>query len=44
VKPKKTVTKTFKLSPGRYVMFCNIDDATGNHFAMGMSSSFVVTK
>jgi len=44
VKPGKTVTKTFKLSPGRYVMFCNIDDATGNHFAKGMESSFVVTK
>ena len=44
VKPKKTVTKTFTLSPGRYVMFCNIDDATGNHYAKGMYSSFVVTK
>jgi uncharacterized cupredoxin-like copper-binding protein len=44
VKPGKTVTKTFKLTPGRYVMFCNIDDATGNHFAQGMTSSFVVTK
>jgi uncharacterized cupredoxin-like copper-binding protein len=44
VKPGKTVTKNFKLTPGRYVMFCNIDDATGNHFAEGMSSSFVVTK
>jgi uncharacterized cupredoxin-like copper-binding protein len=44
VKAGKAVTKTFKLRPGRYVMFCNIDDTTGNHFAEGMSSSFVVTK
>ena len=44
VKPGKTVTKTFTLSPGRYVMFCNIDDGTGNHFARGMESSFFVTK
>jgi len=44
VKPGKTVTKTFKLSPGHYIMFCNIDDATGNHFARGMESSFDVTK
>ena len=44
VKPGKAATKTFKLRPGRYVMFCNIDDSTGNHFAEGMNSSFVVTK
>jgi len=44
VKPGKTVTKTFKLRPGRYVMFCNIDDATGNHFAHSMYAEFVVTK
>jgi len=44
VKPGKTVTKTFKLRPGHYVMFCNIDDAAGNHFARGMYDEFVVTK
>jgi hypothetical protein len=44
VKPGKTVTKTFKLRPGRYVMFCNIDDATGNHFAQSMYMEFDVTK
>ena len=44
VKPGKTVTKTFKLKPGHYVMFCNIDDATGNHFAHTMYAEFVVTK
>jgi plastocyanin len=44
VKAGKTVTKTFKLRPGHYVMFCNIDDAAGNHFARGMYDEFVVTK
>jgi len=44
VKVGKTVTKTFKLRPGKYVMFCNIDDASGNHFSEGMSMGFVVTK
>ena len=44
VKPGKAVTKTFKVRPGRYVMFCNIDDATGNHFAHAMYEEFVVTK
>jgi hypothetical protein len=44
VKPGKTVTKTFRLTPGHYVMFCNIDDSDGNHFAKGMSSPFIVTK
>jgi uncharacterized cupredoxin-like copper-binding protein len=44
VKPGKAVTKTFELRPGHYVMFCNLDDASGNHFVEGMSSSFVVTK
>jgi plastocyanin len=44
VKPGKAVTKTFKLRPGRYVMFCNIDDASGNHFAHAMYAEFVVTK
>jgi hypothetical protein len=36
VKPRKAVTKTFRLRPGRYVIFCNIDDASGNHFAHAM--------
>jgi len=44
VKPRKTVSKTFKLRPGHYVMFCNIDDAAGNHFVRGMYDEFVVTK
>jgi hypothetical protein len=44
VKPGKTVTKTFKLRPGHYVMFCNIDDTAGNHFDRGMYDEFVVTK
>lgn len=44
VKAGKTVTKTFKLRPGKYVMFCNIDDANENHFSKGMSMGFVVTK
>jgi uncharacterized cupredoxin-like copper-binding protein len=44
VKPGKAVTKTFKLRPGHYVMFCNIDDAAGNHFVRGMYDEFVVTK
>jgi uncharacterized cupredoxin-like copper-binding protein len=44
VKPGKAVTKNFKLRPGRYVMFCNVDDASGNHFAAGMYAEFVVTK
>ena len=44
VKPGKTVTKTFRLRPGHYVMFCNIDDTAGNHFARAMYDEFVVTK
>ena len=37
----KRVTKTFDLSPGTYVMFCNIDDknpdgSVTNHFQEGM--------
>jgi uncharacterized cupredoxin-like copper-binding protein len=44
VDPGKTVTKSFKLRPGKYVMFCNVDDVSGNHFAKGMSMDFVVTK
>jgi hypothetical protein len=42
----KTVTKTFTLAPGTYVMFCNIDTKTGktvlNHFTHGMAAPLVV--
>jgi hypothetical protein len=41
-----TVTKTFDLPPGTYVMFCNIDNKAGgsvlNHFTHGMVASLVV--
>jgi plastocyanin len=37
VKAKKTKTKTFRLTPGSYVLFCNIVDDMGDvHFAKGM--------
>jgi uncharacterized cupredoxin-like copper-binding protein len=44
VPPGKKVTKSFDLSPGTYVMFCNIDiknpDGTvTNHFQKGMSAT-----
>ncbi len=47
VKPGKTVTKTFRLTPGTYVMFCNIDDKVAdgtvlNHFAHGMRAVLTV--
>jgi mono/diheme cytochrome c family protein len=47
VKPGKTVTKTFALTPGTYVMFCNIDDKNAdgtvtNHFVRGMAATLVV--
>jgi mono/diheme cytochrome c family protein/uncharacterized cupredoxin-like copper-binding protein len=47
VKPGKTVTKTFALTPGTYVMFCNIDDknpdgTTLNHFHQGMTATITV--
>ncbi len=47
VKPGKTVTKTFKLTPGTYVMFCNIDDKNAdgtvtNHFVHGMTAVLTV--
>jgi len=47
VKPGKTVIKTFKLTPGTYVMFCNIDDKNPdgtvlNHFHHGMSATITV--
>jgi mono/diheme cytochrome c family protein len=47
VKPGKTVTKTFPLTPGTYVMFCNIDDKNAdgtvtNHFVHGMTAVLTV--
>jgi len=47
VKPGKTVTKTFRLTPGTYVMFCNIDDKSAdgtvlNHFQHGMRAVLTV--
>jgi uncharacterized cupredoxin-like copper-binding protein len=44
VKPGKTVVKTFHLTPGTYVMFCNIDDKNPdgtvlNHFHQGMAAT-----
>ena len=40
VKVGQTVTTTFDLTPGTYVMFCNIDTGSGptivNHFVHGM--------
>jgi plastocyanin len=42
----KSVTKTFTLPPGSYVVFCNIDTKTGttvvNHFTHGMSATLLV--
>jgi len=41
-----TVTKTFNLAPGTYVIFCNIDNKSGgttlNHFVHGMVTTLVV--
>jgi uncharacterized cupredoxin-like copper-binding protein len=44
VKPGQTVVKTFHLTPGTYVMFCNIDDKNPdgtvlNHFHQGMAAT-----
>ena len=44
IKAGKTAVKTFTLSPGTYVMFCNIDNTTAaggvlNHFMRGMSAT-----
>ena len=40
------ITKTFNLSPGTYVLFCNIDNRNGgtvlNHFQHGMSATLTV--
>jgi hypothetical protein len=42
---KATVTKTFDLPPGTYVMFCNIDSKTKstvvNHFTHGMATTLI---
>lgn len=41
-----TVTKTFELAPGTYVIFCNIDNKSSgtvlNHFVHGMVTTLVV--
>jgi hypothetical protein len=41
-----TVTKTFDLAPGTYVIFCNIDNKSSgtvlNHFVHGMVTTLVV--
>jgi hypothetical protein len=41
-----SVTKTFNLTPGTYVMFCNIDSKNGgavlNHFTHGMVATLLV--
>jgi len=46
VKPGHTVVKSFELTPGTYVMFCNIDNSSAagvlNHFTHGMSASLTV--
>jgi uncharacterized cupredoxin-like copper-binding protein len=47
VEAGKTVVKTFKLTPGTYVMFCNIDNTTSagvvNHFTRGMTATLTVS-
>jgi hypothetical protein len=47
VKAGSTVTKTFQLPPGTYIMFCNIDTkgtggTTLNHFTHGMVATLTV--
>jgi uncharacterized cupredoxin-like copper-binding protein len=47
IKPGKTVVKSFTLTPGTYVMFCNIDNQNPdgtvvNHFHEGMSATITV--
>ena len=45
VPPGSTVVKTSNLTPGTYVMFCNIDDKTDgtvlNHFTRGMATTVI---
>jgi uncharacterized cupredoxin-like copper-binding protein len=47
VAPGQKVTKHFKLTPGDYVIFCNIDDAAAdgtvtNHFKSGMHATLTI--
>jgi uncharacterized cupredoxin-like copper-binding protein len=47
VKPGQHVVKKFKLAPGTYVLFCNIDDKNPDgtvisHFQQGMSDTVTV--
>ena len=47
VKPGQHVVKTFKFTPGTYVLFCNIDDKNADgsitsHFQSGMSDTITV--
>ncbi|MBK5289667.1 MAG: hypothetical protein JJE46_14485 [Acidimicrobiia bacterium] len=47
VKAQGHVTKTFKLPPGEYVVFCNIDNinqdgSVTNHFVKGMHATLTV--
>ena len=47
VKPGQHVVKTFKLTPGTYVLFCNIDNKNSdgtitNHFQHGMTDTITV--
>jgi len=49
VKPGKTVVKTFDLSPGSYVLICNIDDPQPDgtvlsHFQRGMHTTIDVVQ
>jgi hypothetical protein len=45
VPARTSVTKTFDLSPGTYVLFCNIDNKVGttvrNHFKSGMFTTLI---
>ncbi len=46
-KPGKTVVKSFKLTPGTYVVFCNIDEKNADgtvtsHFQQGMYNTLTV--
>lgn len=49
IESKKTKKATFKLTPGKYILFCNIveEEATGekeSHFAEGMVNTITVKK
>jgi uncharacterized cupredoxin-like copper-binding protein len=47
VKAGRTVVKTFTLTPGAYVMFCNIDNPSSggvlNHFSHGMTATITAS-